>query len=190
MLTVEATALDGVLLLTPRRFGDDRGFFAETWNARRMAEHGLDLTFVQDNQSLSREAGTVRGLHYQAPPHAQDKLVRCGRGRLIDVAVDARRGSPTFGRWLAVELSAESGRQLFLPKGFLHGFATLEPETEILYKCTDYYAPESDGAVRFDDPDLGINWGIDPGRAILSDKDARAPRWRDWVSPFVHRGGA
>ena len=190
MLTVEATALDGVFVLTPRRFGDDRGFFSETWNARRMAEHGLDLDFVQDNQSLSRAAGTVRGLHYQAPPHAQDKLVRCGRGRLIDVAVDARRGSPTFGQWLAVELSAETGRQLFVPKGFLHGFATLEPETEILYKCTDYYAPESDGAVRFDDPDLAIDWGIAPGRAILSEKDARAPLWRDWVSPFVYEGTA
>jgi dTDP-4-dehydrorhamnose 3,5-epimerase len=190
MLEIEKTALDGVVVLIPRRFGDDRGFFSETWNSARMAEHGLACHFVQDNQSLSRAAGTVRGLHYQAPPHAQDKLVRCGRGRLLDVAVDARVGSPTFGRWVAVELSAENGKQLLVPKGFLHGFATLEPDTEILYKCTDFYAPECDGAVRFDDPDLGIDWGIDTGMAILSDKDAQAPRWRDWRSPFVYGGDA
>ncbi|MFP4406403.1 dTDP-4-dehydrorhamnose 3,5-epimerase [Rhodosalinus sp.] len=186
MLEIQETALGGVVVLIPRRFGDDRGFFSETWNRARMAERGLGHDFVQDNQSLSRAAGTVRGLHYQAPPRAQDKLVRCGRGRLLDVAVDARVGSPTFGRWIAVELSADNGRQLLVPKGFLHGFATLEPDTEILYKCTDFYAPDCDGAVRFDDPDLGIDWRIDTSAAILSDKDAQAPRWRDWRSPFVY----
>src|SRR3712207_751264 len=134
MLTIEETALPGVLILTPRRFGDSRGFFSESWNRARMAEHGLDLDFVQDNHSFSTQAGTVRGLHFQAPPRAQAKLVRCGRGRLFDVAVDIRRGSPTYGRWVGEELSAENGRQLLIPVGFLHGFVTREPGTEILYK--------------------------------------------------------
>ncbi|TCP63410.1 dTDP-4-dehydrorhamnose 3,5-epimerase [Rhodovulum bhavnagarense] len=184
MLEIEETGLPGVVVLTPRRFGDRRGFFSETWNARRMAEHGLDYLFVQDNQSLSAEIGTVRGLHFQAPPHAQDKLVRCGRGALFDVAVDIRVGSATYGQWVGVDLTAENGKQLLVPKGFLHGFVTRAPDTEIVYKCTDYYAPECDGAVRWDDPDLGIDWGISAASAILSDKDAAAPRLRDITSPF------
>lgn len=183
---IEETGLAGVVVLTPRRFGDARGFFCETWNRARLAEAGIDRDFVQDNQSVSARAGTVRGLHFQSPPHAQAKLVRCGRGRLFDVAVDIRRGSPTYGRWVGVELSAENGRQMFVPEGFLHGFVTREPDTEILYKCTDYYAPDCDGAVRFDDPDIGIDWGIDPAAAILSDKDAAAPLLRDFESPFFH----
>jgi len=185
-MQIEETALKGVLIITPARFGDHRGFFSESWNRRTLAEHGITLDFVQDNHSLSREAGTVRGLHFQAPPHAQAKLVRCGRGVLFDVAVDIRKGSPTYGRWVGVELSAENGRQLLIPEGFLHGFVTRAPDTEILYKCTDYYAPECDGAVRFDDPDIGIDWGIDPDTAILSQKDAAAPRLRDFESPFVY----
>ena len=151
MLDVQATALPGVLILTPRRFGDARGFFSESWNRKRMAEQGIDMDFVQDNHSLSAEVGTVRGLHYQAPPHAQDKLVRCGRGRLFDVAVDIRVGSPTFGNWIGVELSADNGKQLLVPRGFLHGFVTREPDTEVIYKCSDYYAPDCEGAVRFDE---------------------------------------
>jgi len=185
---VEHTALPGVLELTPRRFGDDRGFFSEVYNAAALAQHGIDVTFVQDNQSLSRAVGVVRGLHFQAPPHAQDKLVRVGRGRVLDVAVDIRKGSAHFGTWIAVELSAEAGNQLFVPKGFLHGFAVLEPDSELLYKCSDFYAPDCDGAVRFDDPDLGIDWGIDPAAAILSAKDAAAPLLRDFDSPFVYEG--
>ena len=185
-MQVEETELPGVMILTPARHGDARGFFAETWNRRVFAAAGIDPDFVQDNQSLSEHPGTVRGLHYQAPPHAQDKLVRCGRGRLFDVVVDARRGSPAFGRWLGVELSAENGRQLWVPKGFLHGFVTRDPGTEILYKCSDYYAPDCDGAVRFDDPALGIDWGVDPGAAILSDKDRAAPLWGDWDTPFTY----
>jgi len=188
-MQVEKTELEGVAILTPVRHGDARGFFSESWNRRRMAEHGLDFDFVQDNHSFSERAGTVRGLHFQAPPHAQAKLVRCGRGRLFDVAVDIRRGSPSFGRWVGVELSFDNGRQLLVPEGFLHGFVTREPDTEIVYKCSDYYAPDCDGAVRFDDPDIGIDWGIDPKRAVLSDKDRAAPRLRDFESPFIWRAG-
>ncbi|MGS4946322.1 dTDP-4-dehydrorhamnose 3,5-epimerase [Meridianimarinicoccus sp. RP-17] len=185
-MQVEQTALPGVVELTPRRFGDDRGFFSEVYNAAALAQNGIDVTFVQDNHSLSRQVGVVRGLHFQAPPHAQDKLVRVGRGRVLDVAVDIRKGSPHFGKWLALELSTEAGNQLFIPKGFLHGFAVLEPDSELLYKCSDYYAPDCDGAVRFDDPDLGIDWGIDTASAILSAKDAAAPLFRDFDSPFVY----
>lgn len=187
MLDIQPTALPGVLILTPRRFGDARGFFSESWNAKRMAEHGLHFDFVQDNHSLSAQVGTVRGLHFQSPPHAQDKLVRCGRGRLFDVAVDIRKGSPTYGQWVGEELSFENGRQLLVPAGFLHGFVTREPDTEICYKCTDYYAPECDGAVRWDDPDIGIDWGI-AGEAVLSDKDAAAPLLADFDSPFTYTG--
>jgi dTDP-4-dehydrorhamnose 3,5-epimerase len=187
-MKVEPTSLPGVMILTPVRFGDSRGFFSESWNRRRMAEAGLDHDFVQDNHSLSREVGTVRGLHFQAPPHAQAKLVRCGRGRLFDVAVDIRRGSPTYGHWTGVELSAENGRQLLIPEGFLHGFVTRAPDTEILYKCSDYYAPDCEGAVRFDDPDIGIDWGLGATAPVLSDKDAAAPGLAGFHSPFQWRG--
>jgi dTDP-4-dehydrorhamnose 3,5-epimerase len=186
MLDIEKTALSGVLLITPRRFGDPRGFFSESWNEARMAEHGLNFDFVQDNHSLSAQVGTVRGLHFQSPPHAQDKLVRCGRGALFDVAVDIRKGSPTYGQWVGYELSAENGRQLLVPKGFLHGFVTREPDTEICYKCTDYYAPECDGAVRFDDPAIGIDWGMGDTAALLSDKDAVAPMLSELNNPFTY----
>ena len=188
MLTVTQTALPGVLLLEPRRFGDNRGFFSESWNRARMAEHGIDLDFVQDNHSMSREVGTVRGLHFQSPPHAQDKLVRCGRGALFDVAVDIRKGSPTYGQWVGYELSFENGLQLLVPAGFLHGFVTRTPDTEIIYKCTDYYAPECDGAVRFDDPDIGIDWGMGDTAPVLSEKDAVAPLLNEFDSPFVYEG--
>ncbi len=183
-MEIERTNLPGVVILTPRRFGDDRGFFSETWNARRMAEAGYAYDFVQDNQSLSLRRGTVRGLHFQAPPHAQDKLVRCGCGAIWDVAVDARKGSATFGQWTGVELSAENGRQLLVPAGFLHGFSTLTDEAEIIYKCSDYYAPEADGAVRFDSPGLGIDWKLGGLDAQLSSKDAAAPDWDAFDSPF------
>lgn len=184
-MQIEATALPGVVVVTPARHGDARGFFSEVWNQRAFAQAGLALPpFVQDNQSLSARAGTVRGLHYQAPPHAQGKLVRCGRGRLWDVAVDARLGSPTYGRSVGVELSAGNGRQLWIPAGFLHGFVTREDDTEILYKCTDHYDSGCDGAVAWDS--LGIDWGVaDP---VLSDKDRAAPAFGDWTSPFVWEG--
>ncbi len=185
MLDIRTTAIPDVLVLTPRRFGDERGFFSESWNRQRLFDAGLDFDFVQDNHSLSAQPGTIRGLHFQAPPHAQDKLVRCGRGALFDVAVDIRKGSPTYGQWVGEELSFENGRQMLVPAGFLHGFLTRAPDTEILYKCTDYYAPECDGAVRWDS--CGIDWGFD-GRPVLSDKDAAAPTLADFDSPFVYEG--
>ncbi len=186
-MDVQSLNLPGLCVLTPSRFGDVRGFFSESWNRARMLEQGFDIDFVQDNHSLSAAVNTVRGLHYQAPPHAQVKLVRCGRGALYDVAVDIRRGSPTYGRWAGVELSAENGRQLLIPAGFAHGFVTREPETEIIYKCSDYYAPECEGALRFDDPDIGIDWGL-TGDAVLSDKDAAAPGFAGFDSPFTWGG--
>jgi dTDP-4-dehydrorhamnose 3,5-epimerase len=186
---ITATKLSGVMILTPARFGDARGFFSESWNRKTLAAQGITLDFVQDNHSLSAQTGTLRGLHFQSPPHAQAKLVRCGRGCLFDVVVDIRRGSPTYGHWLGEELSSENGRQMLIPAGFLHGFITRAPDTEIIYKCTDYYAPACDGAVRFDDPDIGIDWGLPAGLApILSDKDATAPLLRDLDTPFVFAG--
>ena len=183
-MQIETTALDGVLVLTPRRFGDARGFFSESWNRKTLADKGITLDFVQDNHSLSARTGTVRGLHFQSPPHAQGKLVRCGRGALFDVAVDIRKGSPTYGQWTGAELSFENGRQLWIPAGFLHGFVTLEPDTEIVYKCTDHYAPECDGAVRWDS--CGVDWPLPAGtEPLLSDKDAAAPALADFDSPFV-----
>lgn len=187
-MQIEETPLSGLLILTPRRFGDARGWFSEVWNAQTLAAQGITTAFVQDNHSYSRDMGTVRGLHYQRPPHAQAKLVRCGRGRVFDVAVDVRRGSPTHGQWFGVELSAENGRQLLIPAGFLHGFATREPDSELLYKCSDVYAPDCDGAVRFDDADLNIDWGIDPAVAILSDKDRNAPAFQNFDTPFIYGG--
>lgn len=182
MLEVSATTLPDVLVLEPRRFGDERGWFCETWNSRRMGQHGLDFDFVQDNHSFSADVGTLRGLHYQSPPRAQDKLVRCSRGAIRDVVVDARNGSPTFGAWVAIEISAGDGRQILVPKGFLHGFVTIEPDTEVQYKVTDFYDADRDGSVAWDS--LGIDWGLDGSRPILSDKDIAAPAFADWISPF------
>ncbi len=187
-MDISETKLSGVLVLTPRRIGDNRGWFSEVWNKQVLAAAGVDLTFVQDNHSFSAQAGTLRGLHYQAPPHAQDKLVRVGRGAILDVAVDLRKGSPTYGAWVLEELSAENGKQLLVPVGFLHGFVTLEPDTEVLYKCSEYYDPDCDGALRFDDPDLGIDWRISPDSVMLSSKDAAAPLLKDFKSPFEFKG--
>ncbi|UWQ56484.1 dTDP-4-dehydrorhamnose 3,5-epimerase [Leisingera caerulea] len=184
-MQIEETGLPGLKVLTPARFGDARGFFSESWNKRRLQEQGIDLEFVQDNHSLSVQAGTLRGLHFQAPPHAQDKLVRCGRGALFDVAVDIRKGSPAYGKWFGIELTAENGKQLLVPKGFLHGFLTRVAETEVIYKCTDYYAPDCDGAVAWDS--CGINWGFE-GTPLLSGKDAAAPALADFDSPFTWEG--
>ncbi len=186
-MKIEKTALPGVLVLTPVRLGDARGFFSESWNRRRLAEYGIDLDFVQDNHSLSIASGTLRGLHYQAPPYAQDKLVRCGRGALFDVAVDIRKGSSTYGSWVGVELSAENGRQVLVPKGFLHGFVTRAPNTEVLYKCSNYYVPDSSGTVRWDS--CGIAWYLE-GRPVLSETDAAAPAFAEFDSPFVREGEA
>ena len=181
-MDIRETKLPGVLVLKPQRFGDERGFFSESWSRRRLAEAGIDKDFVQDNHSMSSEEGTLRGLHFQAPPYAQAKLVRCGRGRLFDVVVDIRKGSPTYGQWIGEELSFENGLQLYIPEGFLHGFVTREPMTEIVYKCSDYYAPEADGAVHWDS--AGIDWTLS-GNPVLSAKDAAAPKLADFDSPFV-----
>ncbi|MET2827799.1 dTDP-4-dehydrorhamnose 3,5-epimerase [Mesorhizobium shangrilense] len=175
MLEVRPLGLDGVLEIMPKRFGDARGFFVETYNAQRFSEAGIDLHFVQDNHSYSAAAGVLRGLHYQLPPRAQDKLVRVIRGRILDVAVDIRKGSGTFGKWVALEVSAEKGNQILVPKGFAHGFVTLVPDTEVLYKVTDTYSPEHDRSIRFDDATIGIDWPSLAGGFQLSDKDLRAP---------------
>ena len=172
-------AIPDVKLITPRRFADDRGWFTETWS-----RNALDVDFCQDNQSLSHAIGTVRGLHFQKPPHAQAKLVSVLRGRILDVAVDIRRGSPTFGQHVAVELSAEDGNQLFVPRGFAHGFCTLERDTHVLYKVDAFYAPESDAGLYWADAALGITWPVDEAKAHLSPKDAKLPRLADIVSPF------
>lgn len=174
-MQIERFAIDGPLLLTPPRFGDDRGWFCEHWNARRLAdEAGLDVRFVQDNLSFTARPGTLRGLHYQAPPMAQGKLVSVVTGAITDIIVDIREGSPTCGQHLAVELSRETGVQLWVPPGFLHGFVTRTPDVHMLYKVTEYYSAEHDGSIAWDDPDLGIDWGVqDP---VLSGKDAQAPR--------------
>ena len=187
-MQLDPTALPGVMILTPARFGDARGWFSETWNAARMVEAGLDLAFVQDNHSFSAEQGTLRGLHFQRPPRAQDKLVRCTRGTILDVAVDIRKGSPHYGQWVGIELSAENGKQLLVPKGFLHGFLTLTPDCEVQYKCTDTYAPDCDGAVAWNS--VGIDWGLNGATPVLSAKDAAAPALADFDSPFIHEGAA
>ncbi|MDX8436133.1 dTDP-4-dehydrorhamnose 3,5-epimerase [Mesorhizobium abyssinicae] len=175
MLEISPLGLDGLLEIIPKRFHDARGYFVEDWNARRFAEAGIDLHFVQDNRSYSAAAGVVRGLHYQLPPRAQDKLVRVVSGRILDVAVDIRRGSQSFGKWIAIELSAEKGNQVLVPKGFAHGFVTLVPDTEVLYKVTDTYSPAHERALRFDDPAIGIEWPALAGGFQLSDKDLEAP---------------
>lgn len=177
--------LRGVVLLETQVHGDDRGWFCETWSAPRMAAAGLDVVFVQDNHSYSARAGTLRGLHYQSPPRAQTKLVRCTRGAVWDVAVDVRIRSPTYGSWVAIELSVENSRQLLIPTGFLHGFVTLRDDTEVQYKCSDVYAGECEGAVRWDS--VGIDWPIssDP---VMSSKDQAAPSFAKWTSPFVWDG--
>ncbi len=188
-MQVEDTKLSGVKLISPARHGDHRGFFSESYSRQALLAHGIDLEFVQDNHSLSAQVGTVRGLHFQGPPHAQDKLVRCGKGALLDVAVDIRKGSPTYGQWVAEELSFENGRQLLVPAGFAHGFITRAPDTEIIYKCSDYYAPDCEGALLWCDSDIGIDWDVsDETEPVLSGKDAIAPGLAGFDSPFVYEG--
>ncbi|WP_340109925.1 dTDP-4-dehydrorhamnose 3,5-epimerase [Pikeienuella sp. HZG-20] len=183
-MKVEPTRIPDVKLIIPQRFGDERGWFSETWNAARMAEAGLDHAFMQDNHSLSARAYTLRGLHCQAPPFAQTKLVRAPRGRVLDVAVDIRPRSPTYLEWVAVELTAAVGEQLLIPQGFLHGFLTLEPETEVMYKVDAPYSRDADRAIRFDDPEIGVDWGVETDQITLSEKDAAAPLLKDWTNPF------
>jgi dTDP-4-dehydrorhamnose 3,5-epimerase len=185
MMHVEETALAGVKVITPPKFGDGRGFFSETYNRRAFAEAGISMEFVQDNQSLSAQIGTLRGLHFQSPPFAQDKLVRVICGAIFDVTVDLRASSPTFGRHIAVELSAANGRQLFIPIGFAHGFCTLEPDTEVVYKVSNYYSAAHDKGLAWDDEALGIAWPASKADAILSEKDRKHPSLRDLPKIFA-----
>ncbi|MDR3536665.1 MAG: dTDP-4-dehydrorhamnose 3,5-epimerase [Acetobacteraceae bacterium] len=183
-MKVERLDIPEVLVMTPTRFGDARGFFSETWNQQRFAEAGIPGPFVQDNHALSGERGVLRGLHLQIGPNAQGKLVRVPRGAIWDVAVDVRHGSPTFGRWVGAEISAENWLQIWVPVGFLHGYCTLEPDTEVIYKVTADYDKAAERGVIWDDPTIGIDWPIDPATAILSDKDRVLPRLADCPAWF------
>jgi dTDP-4-dehydrorhamnose 3,5-epimerase len=184
MLNVVPTIIDAVKIITPKSFGDARGVFCETYNRDRFFENGIALEFVQDNQSSSVKTGTIRGLHFQSPPAAQDKLIRVLRGSILDIAVDLRRSSPTYGKWIAETLSAENGKQALIPIGFAHGFCTLEPDTHVLYKVTAYYSPTNDMGIAWNDPDLAIQWPVLPGGAVLSDKDARLPAFKSLPTYF------
>ena len=184
-MEVTITEIEDVKVFTPSCFKDDRGYFFETYSQRKYQPHLPDDGFVQDNESYSAERYTVRGLHYQAPPYAQDKLVRVVQGAILDVVVDARKSSPKFGHWVGVELSASNRKQLFVPKGFLHGFMTVEPHTIVAYKVTDFYHAAADGAVHWASPSLAIKWPAAPSDAVLSAKDNAAPAFDDWASPFA-----
>lgn len=184
-MEVIKTDIEGLLVLEPRVFGDSRGYFFESFNVRTFEEAVGDVTFVQDNESKS-SYGVVRGLHFQKPPHAQAKLVRVVKGKVLDVAVDLRKESPTFGKYVAIELSEENHRQMFIPRGFAHGFSVLSDEVVFQYKCDNYYAPESEGAVRWDDPDLNIDWKIPSEDIILSDKDRHHPYLREIGDVFFY----
>lgn len=175
-------------LIVPRRFHDPRGWLSETYSERAFHELGITCCFVQDNQSYSARRGTIRGLHLQVPPRAQAKLVRVLRGRILDVAVDVRRGSPTYGRFVSAELSAENGRQLFIPAGFAHGFCTLDDDVDVFYKVSDFYAPDCERGMRWDDPAIGIPWPVAAGEASVSEKDAELPLLAAWTSPFDYDG--
>ena len=185
-MKITPTDISDVLLIEPKRFGDHRGYFAETFKASALKDAGVELNWVQDNESLSATVGTVRGLHFQTPPSAQDKLVRCVQGSLLDVAVDIRVGSPTYGKHVSAVLSAENGHQLLVPAGFAHGFATLLPDTLVQYKVTNPYAPDCDAGIAWNDPALAIDWQISAEKAVLSEKDTKHPTLADYASPFTY----
>lgn len=187
-LLVSPLAIVDVLLVRTAKFADHRGYFMETFSRRDFTEIGINADFVQDNQSLSARAGTIRGLHFQKPPHVQAKLIRVLKGKIFDVAVDLRRGSPTFAKWCATTLTADGSEQLFIPRGFAHGFCTLSPDTEIAYKVDDYYAPECDAGILWNDADIGIEWPIRVEDAILSDRDSAHCRLSQFNSPFRYAG--
>jgi dTDP-4-dehydrorhamnose 3,5-epimerase len=178
MTSITPLAIPEVLLITPKRHGDARGWFAETWSSRTLAQAGVEAAFVQDNQAFNARKGTLRGLHFQQAPHPQAKLVRVLRGAIYDVAVDIRKGSPTYGRWVAAELTAEGGEQLFVPRGFAHAYCTITDDCELAYKVDDLYAPKTEGGIIWSDPDLLIPWPLD-GDPVLSEKDKLLPRLRD-----------
>lgn len=185
-LETRELSIPGVMEIIPKKFGDSRGFFSETYNQMAFSESGIDTVWVQDNQSLSTKAGVLRGLHFQLPPFAQDKLVRVTRGRVLDVVVDIRKGSPTYKNWLALELSADKWNQIYVPIGFAHGFKTIEPECEVVYKVSAYYSAEHDRSVRFDDRDLGIDWQLGGVEPVVSEKDRNAPFLKDVDTGFVY----
>lgn len=185
IMLISPTKVPDVLEIIPKKFGDARGFFSEVFKESTLVEYGFSETFIQDNHAYSAETGVLRGLHYQSPPFAQDKLVRVVRGSILDVAVDIRKGSPTYGEWVAVELSAKNWKQLLVPKGFAHGYLTLEPDTEVLYKVTNPYAPECDKGIAWDDPTIGIDWG-GIKNPILSEKDTVQPKLAEIVSEFTY----
>lgn len=184
MEEVARLGIDGLMLITPRRFIDARGFFSETYNQNQLARIGINADFVQDNHSLSLKKGTVRGLHFQTAPHAQGKLIRVCHGAIFDVVVDIRHGSPSFGQAVSAVLSADNWRQLWVPVGFAHGFCTLEPNTEAIYKVTDTYSPECDKGLAWDDPELKIDWPVRPEEAVLSEKDRHYPRLAELPAYF------
>lgn len=186
-MKVTETSLKDVYVVEPQVFGDNRGWFMESYSKVKFAAAGITNDFVQDNQSLSAQKGTLRGLHYQLNPKAQAKLIRCTRGAILDVAVDIRKGSPMYKQWVAVELTAENKKQLFIPRGFAHGFVTLTDDVEVQYKADNYYAPECDGNILYNDPEIGVDWG--EGEFILSEKDKKAPRLKDRVDiNFTYEG--
>lgn len=178
------TDIDSVYILEPKVFGDHRGWFMETYSKRKFEELGIDIEFIQDNHSFSAQKGALRGLHFQINPKAQTKLVRCTKGKILDVAVDIRKGSPTYKNWVAVELTEENKKQLLIPKGFAHGFLSLTDNVEVQYKVDEYYAPDCDRSIRFDDPEIGVDWGI--RNPILSEKDVKAPLLKDSDSNFIY----
>lgn len=184
-LDVESLAIPEVKLIRPKKFGDARGFFSEVYNKQALAEAGIEIDFVQDNHSWSEAAGVLRGLHFQTPPSPQAKLVRVTRGRILDVAVDVRKGSPSYGKWVSAEISAENWTQILVPRGFAHGLLTLEPNTEVLYKCDGFYDPTADSGLIWNDPDIGIDWPTET-EPQLSEKDGKLQRLADFDSPFIY----
>ena len=187
-MKVTALEIPDVKLLTLPKFGDERGFFSEVYNKKELTAQGIEIGFVQDNQAYSANSGTLRGLHFQAPPHAQDKLIRVISGSIFDVAVDIRCGSPTFGKHASAVISAKAWNQMLVPVGFAHGYCTLEPDTEILYKVSDYYAPDHDLGVLWSDPALNIAWPVAQGEAVISEKDRGLPLLATIESPFDYHG--
>ena len=183
-MKIKRASIPDVLVIKPEKYGDHRGFFSETYNKKLLENAGLAVEFVQDNQSLSAKAGTLRGLHFQAPPFAQDKLVRVINGAIIDVALDIRRNSPTYGQHISEIISANNWKQIFIPKGFAHGFLTTEPDTEVIYKVSNFYAPDCDFGINWNDKNLGINWGIDQEKVTISEKDVVQPYFQDIETPF------
>ena len=189
MIELEETAIPDVKVLRPKRFGDSRGYFSETYNKQALAKAGIDFDAIQDNESLSAAAGTIRGLHFQKPDAAQAKLVRVLSGSIFDVAVDLRRGSPSYGQHVGVTLTADDWTQILIPKGFAHGFCTLTPDTRVFYKVDAYYSQALDAGLIWNDADLAIDWQVSPDKVTLSEKDGRLPRFSDFDSPFVYQGG-